>query len=299
MLSLSWCSSGALAQDGSDGFKWDTLATVKVGSALAVGPRGMLYLADAGNHTVRILNRDGLLVDEFGGPGTGDGQFDGPSDIDPTNGLVIVVADLGNSRIQRFTKTLQIIESIPLYAAGPQGRETPTSSSPGLELGSLSALIPGRPVSVAVSATNETFAVDETAGRLARWDASRRFSGFVGDDEGESALVSPVAVEIMDDQVFVADNGRGEVVVFDTFGSYIRSMGSGALTRTRSISVVEASVWIVEPDRILIYSANGRREDQLNLQLSAEAVAANRMNDYTYVLTKRQLLRTASLEIRP
>jgi len=281
------------AQDAITLSGWDTLATLKVGSALAAGPTGLLYVTDSGNHTVRVFNADGSVVSAFGGPGTAEGQFDAPADVDPTNGLVLVVADLGNSRIQRFTKTFQLFESIPLYATGPQRGQIPTPSSPSLELGSVSPLIPGRPVSLAVSPTNETFAVDETAGRVARWDASRRFAGFIGDDEGDQVLLAPVAVEAIGDQVFVADNGRGEIAVFDTFGSYVRSIGSGLLSNVSSLSAAGRFLLVTEPDRLVVYSVNGRREGEFRLDLADAAVGAVEIGDQTYVLTRRHLLRAA------
>ena len=71
--------------------------------ALALGPDGLLYVADACNHRVQVLTRAGQFVREFGTPGTGPGQFQYPYDVCFGPGGELYVAEFGNQRVQKLT----------------------------------------------------------------------------------------------------------------------------------------------------------------------------------------------------
>ncbi len=71
--------------------------------ALAIGPDGLLYAADACNHRVQVLTRSGEFVREFGTPGTGPGQFQYPYDVCFGPGGELYVAEFGNQRVQKLT----------------------------------------------------------------------------------------------------------------------------------------------------------------------------------------------------
>jgi DNA-binding beta-propeller fold protein YncE len=73
---------------------------------LALGPSGDLYVTDGyGNARVHRFAADGRLLQSWGEPGSGPGQFHVPHGI-AVDGLGIVyVADRENSRIQRFSAT--------------------------------------------------------------------------------------------------------------------------------------------------------------------------------------------------
>jgi DNA-binding beta-propeller fold protein YncE len=71
--------------------------------ALAIGPDGLLYAADACNHRIQVFARDGTFVRSFGGPGPDPGQLSYPYDLafSPTGELYVVEYD--NNRVQKFT----------------------------------------------------------------------------------------------------------------------------------------------------------------------------------------------------
>ena len=71
--------------------------------ALAIGPDGLLYAADACNHRVQVLTRTGEFVREFGSPGAAPGQFQYPYDLCFGPGGDLYVAEYGNQRIQKVT----------------------------------------------------------------------------------------------------------------------------------------------------------------------------------------------------
>ena len=92
------------AQDTTGAVPGTVLARFDNARALAVDPRGRLYVADAARDVVSVLGPGGRQKMVLGGSGTRAGEFDTPSDVDPSNGQVILVADAYNGRVQRFSE---------------------------------------------------------------------------------------------------------------------------------------------------------------------------------------------------
>jgi DNA-binding beta-propeller fold protein YncE len=71
--------------------------------ALAIGPDGLLYAADADNHRIQVFTLDGKLVRCWGQSGTEPGQLSYPYDLafGPRGELYVV--EYGNCRVQKFT----------------------------------------------------------------------------------------------------------------------------------------------------------------------------------------------------
>ncbi len=90
--------------------------------ALALGPDGYLYAADACNHRIQVFTRDGQLVRCWGTPGTAPGELSYPYDLafGPHGDLYVV--EYGNNRVQKFT---------------PEGKSLGCWGGPGKEPGCL------------------------------------------------------------------------------------------------------------------------------------------------------------------
>jgi DNA-binding beta-propeller fold protein YncE len=95
--------------------------------ALALGPDGHLYAADACNHRIQVFTTEGKLVRVFGGPGTGLGELSYPYDVAFSLGQArhLYVMEYGNQRVQKFT-----LEGKTLGTWGGPGREPGRLSSP-------------------------------------------------------------------------------------------------------------------------------------------------------------------------
>jgi sugar lactone lactonase YvrE len=95
--------------------------------ALALGPDGLLYAADACNHRIQVFTTDGKLVRIFGSPGKGPGELSYPYDvaISPGKTPYLYVIEYGNQRVQKFT-----LEGESLGTWGGPGREPGRLCSP-------------------------------------------------------------------------------------------------------------------------------------------------------------------------
>jgi len=72
-------------------------------TGLAVHPDGRLFIADTHYSRVMIYDRDGHLLDRFGTPGTGPGQFLLPTNVAiDGEGFIYVSEYGGNDRISKF-----------------------------------------------------------------------------------------------------------------------------------------------------------------------------------------------------
>jgi ABC-type branched-subunit amino acid transport system substrate-binding protein len=101
-----------LAGTGSPGYVNGPVATAQFSSplGLAVDAAGNVYVADAGNHCVRLIRPDGTVTTlaGTGEPGYRDGpigeaQFDGPTDVAVDAMGVLYVADSENDRIRAIS----------------------------------------------------------------------------------------------------------------------------------------------------------------------------------------------------
>lgn len=93
-------------------FKVDTLYSgLKNPTSLLIA-NDAIYIVEQGNHRILKLDLSGNLIEKFGNRGSGNYQFDSPTDIASSTGLKIFVSDPGNNRIQVFDKRWQYLSSI-------------------------------------------------------------------------------------------------------------------------------------------------------------------------------------------
>lgn len=259
--------------------------------ALAVDPAGRLYVVDAGKDAVFIVSPQGQPLSTLGGPGGNEGAFYDPADIDPTNGLVWIVADAGNSRLQRFSRTSLFLSALPVQrvSRGEFDRAVQTVFNLGDESGVQEA--DGRPIAVISNTANEMFAIDAAQGYVLKWDAARRLERTIGGfGAGAGRLEDPVALALDDTYLYVADRGQRAIAVYDHLGGFVRLLAQRFAEDVRAITVAGGELWIVLPDRLLVYDAQGRLARTIDVRLSEPLVDVAPVGDRLYLLTPTRLL---------
>jgi len=85
--------------------------------ALALGPDGLLYAADACNHRIQVFDKSGSYIREFGTTGSAPGQLQYPYDLAFGRAGELYVVERGNQRVQKFN-----LDGLSLGVWGTPGR---------------------------------------------------------------------------------------------------------------------------------------------------------------------------------
>ncbi|HLF15783.1 MAG TPA: hypothetical protein VI932_12935, partial [Bacteroidota bacterium] len=134
----------------------------------------------------------------------GEGGFDRPSDIAALNDLELFVSDLGNDRIVRLDRSLGVTSVFETRSENVTFRF---------------------PLSVALTGFGKLLVVDGEYGRIVELGKDDRVTRiFGGSGTGRGFLRKPVTVRSDgNERVLVRDESG--IVVFDTYGNYIRTIG--------------------------------------------------------------------------
>jgi DNA-binding beta-propeller fold protein YncE len=268
----------------------EQLASFEDARSVAVDQVGRLYVLDAAPATLTVLSAEGQVLNIYGGAGQGEYEFDDPHEVELSGGLILVVADAGNNQIKRFSSEFFYLESLGLDLNALQGGTAGYRGTTSNEDASL-AFVEGRPVAVAVTLSEEVYAIDEEQGVVVKWDADRRVERvFGGFDAGAGALFEPVAVAAENNgSVFVADRKQNAVLVYDRFGTYIRTMGGGLLTNLRALTIHRDRLLVVLPDQIRVYETRGRLIRTYGVNLKEPLVDVTVADPFMYLLTRKAL----------
>lgn len=258
--------------------------------SISVDPSGRFYVVDAARNTVTVFDKDLSEAGTFGGPGINVGQFDEPTDIDPTNGLVINIADAGNGRIQRYSKDFRFLESLPVPASiGLNATKSP-SFRPGSER--VQGLSDGRPTSVATSRQDDLFVIESGSNKVFRWDRDRRSTHVVGTGPNESEILRrPVDLVVSGDFLFVADSESNAVFIFDLFGIFQRRFMLEANEKIVGLTGTVDTVVAIFPSELRWYSLGGRHvRSVVPVIPDGEAIVDAAVTvDVTFILTRQNL----------
>lgn len=109
-LRLTLGERGKASDTGVNGMDYRTIQRAgppfNYPTNLAIAPSGDLYVSDGyGNARVHRFSPDGRLIQSWGEPGSGPGQFHVPHGIAVDSAGTVYVADRENSRIQLFSPT--------------------------------------------------------------------------------------------------------------------------------------------------------------------------------------------------
>lgn len=267
----------------------DPVASFSRARSLSVTQDGRIYVVDADRNAVVVLGPEGDVLEIVGGPGTDEGQFDEPADIDPTTGLIINIADAGNGRIQRFARGFRFLESLPVTSEYADQNQ---AANPSFRMGSARIEHPpyGFPISVTSSPADDLYVIDQFSGVVMRWDRDRRNRWTIGDQEsGDGELLNPVDIAANARYLFVADMDHAAILSFDLFGTYVRTIARGQLRSIVGVKTRDDRLMAVMPDRIVEFSEVGRLVRTVRFEIDEKLVAADYLRNRFYLLSEEHL----------
>jgi sugar lactone lactonase YvrE len=175
---------------------------------LAVGPGGIVYVADSNNNRIQKFTSDGAFLAKWGTFGTGDGQFKGAEGVAPDAAGNVYVADFGNQRVQEFTANGAFIRKW-----GTQGSGDGQFFSPR---------------GVAVDGAGNVLVLEFAGNRVQKFTPAGQFLGKWGSNgTRDGQFVAPTGIAIDGSgNVYVADRGNNRVQRFNSAGQFLGKWGS-------------------------------------------------------------------------
>lgn len=193
--------------------KYDSSATFasSIGTStgrMAIDPSGNIYTI-INTIYVRKLNSSGTLVTQWGGSGTGNGQFGYASAIALDSSGNVYVGDNNNHNVQKFTSTGSFMTKWGTAGSGN---------------GQFSGI-----AGIAVDASDNVYVLDSGNSRVEKFDATGTYLaqwGSVGTGNGQfSNNASELAVDSLG-YVYVGDNTNLNIQKFNSSGTYLTQWGS-------------------------------------------------------------------------
>lgn len=218
-------------------------ARLSLPSGAAVGPDGALYIADFGNHRVRKVTADGLIVTVAGngesgaagdgGPATA-AQLQNPEGVAFTPDGALLIADTGNHRIRRVGLDGAIST---LAGAGEPGFGGDGGPATAALLNAAEAIAVGPDGTLYVADTGNHRIRGIGADGVIRTVAGSGQPGFDGDGgpATAAALLGPSGVAVgADGSIFIGDWGNERVRKVGPDGAITTVAGTGAPSRGAS-----------------------------------------------------------------
>ena len=137
---------------------------------LAIAPSGEIYVADGyGNARIHHFSPDGRLLQSWGSPGAGLGEFHVPHGIAIDRRGIVYVADRENSRIQRFSPDGVFVDEWTDVARPCQVAFDADENVYVAELGYRAGMWPGTSAPSPQATGGRVSVFDPSGNLLARW----------------------------------------------------------------------------------------------------------------------------------
>jgi len=218
---------------------------------ITTGPNGDLWVADSGNHRIRVFSPYGRLIQSLGAPGVGPGQFNpdqSPMDVAVGPRGRIYAADWWSDRIEEFTGSGRFIRPWGTY--GSRG---------GYDFYG--------PRSVAIGRHGDIYVADTGNRQIAVFSPSGRFLfRFGGSGDAPGRFDEPSAVVAgRDGDIYVADMWNSRIQRFDPRGHFLSSWSvpswqSGSYQESYLAVMPNGDILATDPinGRVLEFTPDGR-----------------------------------------
>jgi len=248
-LSISLFLIGFVIRSGAAQVSQSPVRIVPVpGNSIDIDIYGRIYVLDEARCTLRLYSKDGTFLREMGGQGWDNDRLDKAVSVWAKDGMSVYIADYGNHRIQRYDRSLDFVASF----------STRDDADPGVRF--------GYPAGVALSRQGELYLTDGENTRVLKVSGfSTVERAFGGIDAGKGRLLNPSRLEIgPKDNLYVLDGDR--VVVFDSFGNYLREIGGGPEGGGMVMCADDAGLLVLDKSRLMTFDGEDRLRGTLPRQ---------------------------------
>lgn len=148
-------------------------------------------------------------LDQFGGKGSGDGQFNAPHSIDIDKFGNIYVTDTGNNRVQKFTSDGKFVLKWGFENTGGKGAER-------------------TPHQLTVDSQGFVYLTDKNGHQILKFDENGKFIKIIGrEGSGDGEFVRPHGI-VFDskDNMYITDMRNSRVQILDNDLNLIKQWGS-------------------------------------------------------------------------
>lgn len=193
---LEWGAPGA----GNGEFAFSRLGE---SNGIVADAMNNVYVADLDNHRIQKFAGNGGYITQWGGEGTGQGQFKYPLGLAVAPNGNIMVADSGNNRFQEFTPDGNFVSAWGELGTAPGQFKSPSA--------------------IAYDSAGFRYVVDKNNKRIQKFTAEGDFVtawGSSGSEPGQFGYVFSLAID-SEGRVYVTDGGNARVQVFGSDGTYL------------------------------------------------------------------------------
>ena len=181
--------------------------------AVAVGPDGSVYVGDQGSHVVQVFGPDGAFRREVGIAGTRPGELSAVGSLAVAGDGSLLVADGASNRVVRFDASGALLNS--WGGAGTDVGQFHFGAGGGNSAAAGGGL---------AASGNVVYVADTGNDRIQRFTID---GGHGAEIVAPGTLANPRGVAVRGSRMAVADDQHHRIVVFDTGGHVLRTVGKG------------------------------------------------------------------------
>ena len=229
------------------------------------------------------------FISQWGGSGTGNGQFLTPTGIAVDSAGNVYVAEGNGNRVQKFDGNGGFVLKFGVPGSAPGGFVTPTGiavdsagniyvsdsqdpvnqvskfDSSGVFLNFVGSGLLG-PSGVAVDSANNVYILDGNNHRIRKYDSAGAHIidwGSIGSGNGQMSFPQGIAIDASDN-VYVADTGNSRIEEFTSTGGFVTTwgtsgIGNGEFTSPTGVTAAGGNVYVADNgnSRIQSFTATG------------------------------------------